>query len=172
MSVQPVTRPLPTRRTTQSKCTQTFTTPVGFEPTTTEFQRVKRVHTLDRATTVSDYRPLRNGKYYGKITSGSKVGCNLGSFASRWGLIVIILEGGNDFYGSVKCREICDWATISFSRIDLLHTYNCLILRNTNVCVVATCSLMEVCRRLEWRVTSPFLRAVLAPPAFLWRLTN
>jgi hypothetical protein len=48
---QLVTRPLPTHRTTQrqNKRTQTSMFPVGFEPTTSMFERAKAVHVLDRA---------------------------------------------------------------------------------------------------------------------------
>jgi hypothetical protein len=51
---QPVARPLRTHRTTQTqnKRTQTSMRRVGFEPTTPVFERVKRVHALDRAVTV------------------------------------------------------------------------------------------------------------------------
>jgi hypothetical protein len=50
---QPVSRPLPTHRTTQTenKRTQTSMTRVGFEPTIPVFQRAKTVHALDRAAT-------------------------------------------------------------------------------------------------------------------------
>jgi hypothetical protein len=37
---------------TQNKPTQTSMPPVGFEPTTPVFERVKTVHALDRAATV------------------------------------------------------------------------------------------------------------------------
>jgi hypothetical protein len=49
---QPVARPQPTHRTTQTqnKRTQTSMPRVGFEPTTPE--RAKTVHALDRAVTV------------------------------------------------------------------------------------------------------------------------
>jgi hypothetical protein len=51
---QPVARPLPTHRTTQTqnKRTQTSTPRVGFEATTPVFERAKTVHALDRAATV------------------------------------------------------------------------------------------------------------------------
>jgi hypothetical protein len=51
---QPVARPLPTRRTTQtqSKRTQTSILRVGFELTIPVFERAKIVHVLYRATTV------------------------------------------------------------------------------------------------------------------------
>jgi hypothetical protein len=51
---QPVARPLPTHRTsqTQNKRTQTFMPGVGFEPTTPVFERAKTVHDLDRLATV------------------------------------------------------------------------------------------------------------------------
>jgi carboxylesterase type B len=54
MEDQPVARPLPTHRTTQTqnKRTQTYMTRVGFEPTTTVFEGTKAVHALDRAATV------------------------------------------------------------------------------------------------------------------------
>jgi hypothetical protein len=53
-SDQPVARPLPTHRTTQThnKCTQTSMPWVAFEPTVPAFERAKTVHTLDRASTV------------------------------------------------------------------------------------------------------------------------
>jgi hypothetical protein len=51
---QPVARPLPTHRTTQTqnKRTQTSMPEVGLEPTIPVFQRPKRVHALDCAATV------------------------------------------------------------------------------------------------------------------------
>jgi hypothetical protein len=52
---EPVARPLPTHRTTQTrnKRTQTSMTWVGFEPTIPAFERAKTVHALDRGTTVT-----------------------------------------------------------------------------------------------------------------------
>jgi hypothetical protein len=52
--VQPVARPLPTHRTTQTqnKRTQTSMPRVGFEPTIPVFERAKTVHALDGAATV------------------------------------------------------------------------------------------------------------------------
>jgi hypothetical protein len=47
---QPVARPLPTHRTTQ---TQTSMSRVGFETTIPMFERAKTVHALDRADTVN-----------------------------------------------------------------------------------------------------------------------
>jgi hypothetical protein len=51
---QPVARPLPTHRTTQTqnKRTQTSMPQVGFESTIPVFERAKTVHTLDRGATV------------------------------------------------------------------------------------------------------------------------
>jgi hypothetical protein len=51
---EPVARPLPTNRTTQTqnKCTQTSMSQMGFEPTTPVLEQVKTVHVLDRAATV------------------------------------------------------------------------------------------------------------------------
>jgi hypothetical protein len=51
---QPVSRPLPTHRTTriQNKATQTITPRMEFEPTTEVFQRGKTNHALDRPVTV------------------------------------------------------------------------------------------------------------------------
>jgi hypothetical protein len=51
---QPVARPLPTHRTTQTqnKCTHTSMSRVGFEPRFPVFERLKTVHALDRAATV------------------------------------------------------------------------------------------------------------------------
>jgi hypothetical protein len=52
--VQPVARPLPVRRTTQTqnKLTQTSMSWLGFEPAIPAFERPKTVHGLDRSTTV------------------------------------------------------------------------------------------------------------------------
>jgi hypothetical protein len=52
---QPVPRPLPTHKTTQiqNKRTQTTVTQVGLEPTIPVFKRVKTVHALDSAATVT-----------------------------------------------------------------------------------------------------------------------
>jgi hypothetical protein len=51
---QPVARPLPTQRTTQTqnRCTQTSMPRVGFECTTPVFERAKMVHALGRAAIV------------------------------------------------------------------------------------------------------------------------
>jgi hypothetical protein len=51
---QPVARPLPTQRTTQTqnKRTQTSMPRVEFEPTIPAFEQAKTVHTLGRAATV------------------------------------------------------------------------------------------------------------------------
>jgi hypothetical protein len=48
---QPVERPLPTHRTTQTqnRCTQASMSRVGFEPTIPMFEGAKTVHALDRA---------------------------------------------------------------------------------------------------------------------------
>jgi hypothetical protein len=52
---QPVARPLPTHRTTQTqnKRTKTSMPQVGLEPTTPVFERSKTVHALDRAATMT-----------------------------------------------------------------------------------------------------------------------
>jgi hypothetical protein len=57
-SDQPVVRPLPTQRTTQTqnKRTQTSMPWVGFEPTMPAFERAKTVHALHRA--VTDWQSL------------------------------------------------------------------------------------------------------------------
>jgi hypothetical protein len=54
MGDQPIARPLPTQRTTQTqnKRTQTFIPRVGFEPTIPVFERAKTVHALNLAATV------------------------------------------------------------------------------------------------------------------------
>jgi hypothetical protein len=54
MGDQPVTRPLPTHRTTQTqnKCKRASMPRVGFEPTIPPFKRVKTVDDLDLAATV------------------------------------------------------------------------------------------------------------------------
>jgi hypothetical protein len=51
---QPVARPLPTHRTTQTqnKRTQTSMSRVGFGSTIPAFERVKAVHALDRVAVV------------------------------------------------------------------------------------------------------------------------
>jgi hypothetical protein len=56
MGDQPVARPLPTHRTTQTqnKRTQTSMLRVGFEPTIPVFEQAKTVHALDCAATVID----------------------------------------------------------------------------------------------------------------------
>jgi hypothetical protein len=56
---QPVARPLPEQRTTetQNKRTQTFITQVRFEPTIRVFVRAKTVHALDRAATMTGEPP-------------------------------------------------------------------------------------------------------------------
>jgi hypothetical protein len=53
MGDQPVARPLPTHKTTQTqnKRTQTPMPRVGFGPMTPGFKRAKTVHALDRAAT-------------------------------------------------------------------------------------------------------------------------
>jgi hypothetical protein len=54
MGDQPVARPLPTHRTTQTqnKCTQTSMPGVRFEPMIPVFKQAKTVHALDHAATV------------------------------------------------------------------------------------------------------------------------
>jgi hypothetical protein len=58
---QPVARPLPTHRTTQTqnKSTQTFMPRVEFEPTIPLFERTKSVHAWDRAATVMGFQTYR-----------------------------------------------------------------------------------------------------------------
>jgi hypothetical protein len=65
MGDQPVARPLPTHRTTQTqnKRTQTSMPWVEFEPTIPAFERAKTVHVLDRAATVIGKRYDCTGKY-------------------------------------------------------------------------------------------------------------
>jgi hypothetical protein len=57
---QPVTRPLPTQRTTQTqnKRTQTSIPQVGFEPKIPAFERAKTVPALDRAATVTGWMKM------------------------------------------------------------------------------------------------------------------
>jgi hypothetical protein len=52
---EPISRPLPTHRTTQTqnKRTQTSMPRVGFEPKIPVFERAKTVHALDRAAAVN-----------------------------------------------------------------------------------------------------------------------
>jgi hypothetical protein len=61
---QPITRPLPTHRTTpsQNKPTQTSMPRVGLEPTTLVFERAKAVHALDRATDMIGRIPIQENK--------------------------------------------------------------------------------------------------------------
>jgi hypothetical protein len=51
---QPLARPLPTQKTTQTQNKRTHTSMpwVGFETTITAFERAKTVHALDRAVIV------------------------------------------------------------------------------------------------------------------------
>jgi hypothetical protein len=66
-SDQPVARPLPTHRTTQTPNRSTHKHPclsVGLEPTIPAFERAKTVHALDRAATLigkgkRPWRPIR-----------------------------------------------------------------------------------------------------------------
>jgi hypothetical protein len=55
---QPVTRPLPTHRTTltQNERTQTYVSPMEFEPTISVLERSKTVRALDRAATVIGFK--------------------------------------------------------------------------------------------------------------------
>jgi hypothetical protein len=57
---QPVARPLPTHRTTQTqnKRTQTSIPRVGFEPTIPVLEWAKTVHTSDRAATVIGHEKI------------------------------------------------------------------------------------------------------------------
>jgi hypothetical protein len=54
MGDQPLARPLPTYRTTQTQNnrTQIFMHRDGFEPTIPVFEQAKTVHAIDRAATV------------------------------------------------------------------------------------------------------------------------
>jgi hypothetical protein len=54
MGDQPVERPLPVHKTTQTrnKCTLTFMPRVRFKPTTPVFERAQTVHALDHGATV------------------------------------------------------------------------------------------------------------------------
>jgi hypothetical protein len=58
MGDEPVARPLPTHRTTQTqnKHTDTSMSGVGFEHTVAVFERAKTVRALDRVTTVLGQR--------------------------------------------------------------------------------------------------------------------
>jgi hypothetical protein len=57
MGDQPVSRPLPTHRTTQTqdKCTQTSMPRVGFEPIIPVFEQVKTFHASDCLATVNGF---------------------------------------------------------------------------------------------------------------------
>jgi hypothetical protein len=52
---QPVARPLPAHRTSQTERTQTCMPRVGFETTIPVFLRAKTVHVLDRVANVIDW---------------------------------------------------------------------------------------------------------------------
>jgi hypothetical protein len=52
MGHQPVARPLTTHTTIQTKRTQSFMSPAGFEPTIPVSERSKTVYASDRADTV------------------------------------------------------------------------------------------------------------------------
>jgi hypothetical protein len=60
MGDQPVTRPLPKHRTTQTQNKHTLTSisRVGFEPTSPVFERAKTVHTLDSTAAEIDSSSL------------------------------------------------------------------------------------------------------------------
>jgi hypothetical protein len=62
---QPVARPLPTHRTTQTqnKRIQTSKPQVAFEPMTPVFERAKTVHALDRAATVIGHSTIYAFKF-------------------------------------------------------------------------------------------------------------
>jgi hypothetical protein len=49
---QPIIKPLPTHKTTQTQKRQISMPRIGFEPTIPAFGRVKTVHALDRRATV------------------------------------------------------------------------------------------------------------------------
>jgi hypothetical protein len=66
---QPVARPLPTHRTTQTSMPW-----VGFEPTIPAFELAKAIDALDRAVTVIDNAGLDDDKWWhsgsGRVTQG------------------------------------------------------------------------------------------------------
>jgi hypothetical protein len=70
---QPVARPLPTHRTTQThnKSIQTFMPRVGFEPSTPVFERAKTVHVLHLAATVIGHRDFYSCLISVEMVSGS-----------------------------------------------------------------------------------------------------
>jgi hypothetical protein len=74
---QPVARPLPTHRITQTwnKCTQTSMPWVGFESTVPPFERAKRIHALDRAAAVIGNTNTRSQDLK-KISVRLYLGCN------------------------------------------------------------------------------------------------
>jgi hypothetical protein len=61
---QPVTKPLPTRKTTQTQHTHTQTSmpQVGFEPTITALERAMTVHALELVTAVIGVMAFRKWK--------------------------------------------------------------------------------------------------------------
>jgi hypothetical protein len=83
-SDQPVARPLPTRRTTQTqnKRTQTSMTRTGFEPTIPPFERGKSVHALDRAATMLGQTASKLSKFQRTLLGISYTGFSSTSFPS------------------------------------------------------------------------------------------
>jgi hypothetical protein len=86
---QPVARPLPTHRTTQTqnKCTQISMPWVGFKPTIPVFERAKTVHALDSAATVTGRPgsiPVQNYRQSESFTKNTEIG-NVHCKCVNWG---------------------------------------------------------------------------------------
>jgi hypothetical protein len=67
MEDQPVARPLPIQ--TRNKHRQTSMPWVGFEPTIPAFERVKTIHALNRAATVTGFYSTGNIKSYWPLSN-------------------------------------------------------------------------------------------------------
>jgi hypothetical protein len=105
---QPVTRPLPTDRTTQTqnKCRQTSMSWEGFEPMNPVFKWAKTVHALDHTTTDRLYG------YWGAQIKGSMVGAwaYTGKMRHEYKILGRKQEGKRSFgYRSVDWRIILEW---------------------------------------------------------------
>jgi hypothetical protein len=100
---QPVTRPLPTHRTTQTqnKRTQTSMPLVGFEPTKPVSERAKTVHDLDRAATViGNY--FYSVIYFGSSRPYSDFSLVKGTFFKTSVYLSTIVLYSHKLYGRIK----------------------------------------------------------------------
>jgi hypothetical protein len=103
-SDQPVARPLPTHRTTQTqnKYTQTSIPEVGIEPTIPVFEQPKTFHSLDRAATMIGTAGSQNLIFHGKL-SFTQVPSYRSTFPSFQIIIFIRFirkQGTHDFHNN------------------------------------------------------------------------